>query len=128
MNENAKNERSFAVIATCKRNLRLIQRAAAVCERRDTNRLRIRELAYLFEKLYKLIVRLEALPPECSSFDDVLDEIMAMTVELTEAYEKARCVYPEEIGEFLIASPRKSLRGSYEECSGDYAKREASVH
>ncbi len=128
MNENGKNESSFAVIATCKRNLRLIQRAAAVCERRDENRLRIRELAYLFEKLYKLIVRLEALPPECSSFDDVLDEIMAMTVELTEAYEKARYAYPDEIGSFLIASPCKSRRDRSEDYAGDYAKREASVH
>ncbi len=92
-------------LTVCKRNLKVLSSAIDVCEKEDAPKGLLQELNYLFDELFKLMVRFEALPEGSSAEDAVFNQILALTLPLINAYEHVWRMYPKQLGEFYIASP-----------------------
>ena len=102
-------------VATARRNIRLMARALDVSakfpERIPSSD--IRELQYLHDHLYGIIIRLESAEESHPVYDELFNDLLDLTLSLITSYEKIWRHAPEQLGDYLILSPGH-LRGEVE--------------
>ena len=102
-------------IATARRNIRLIARAIDVCMAcpATADTLEVRELQYLHDHLYGIVIRLEAAQKPHPVYDELFNDLLDLTLSLILAYENVWKLHPDKLGQYLILSPGP-LRGEIE--------------
>ena len=102
-------------IATAHRNIRLIARAIDVCTACSGSASipEVKELQYLHDHLYGIVIRLEAAQEPHPVYDELFNDLLDLTLSLILAYENVWKIHPTQLGQYLILSPGP-LRGEIE--------------